>query len=41
MDDREGYMPPAALSQAIETALEGTLYTKGTIDTYIIAVIEL
>ena len=40
-DDREGYMPPAALSQAVGTALEGTLYTKGTVDAYIAAVIEL
>jgi len=34
-------MPPAALSQAVGTALEGTLYTKGTVDAYITAVIEL
>jgi len=40
-DDREGYMPPAALSQAVGTAPEGTLYTKGTVDAYIAAVIEL
>ena len=40
-DDREGYVPPAALSQAVGTAPEGTLYTKGTVDAYIAAVIEL
>jgi hypothetical protein len=40
-DDREDYMPLAALSQAIRIALEGTLYTKGTINAYIIAIIEL
>jgi hypothetical protein len=40
-DDREGYIPPAALSQAVGIAPEGTLYTKGTVDAYIAAVIEL
>jgi hypothetical protein len=40
-DDRKGYVPLAALSQAVRTAPEGTLYTKGTVDAYIVAVIEL
>jgi hypothetical protein len=40
-DNREGYMPPAALSQVIGTAPERTLYTKGTINAYITAVIKL
>jgi hypothetical protein len=40
-DDREGYVPLVALSQAVGIAPEGTLYTKGTIDAYIAAVIEL
>jgi hypothetical protein len=34
-------MPPAALSQAVGIAPEGTLYTKGTVNAYITAVIEL
>jgi hypothetical protein len=41
MDDRESYVPLAALSQAIRITLEGTLYTKGTVDAYITAIIEL
>jgi hypothetical protein len=39
-DDREGYMPPAALAPATE-APKGSLLTRGTIDAYIAAVIEL
>jgi hypothetical protein len=34
-------VPPAALALAIESALEGSLFTKSTIDAYIAAVIEL
>jgi hypothetical protein len=44
VDDRENYVPPAALAHAAEvpTALdEGSLLTKGTVDAYIAAVIEL
>jgi hypothetical protein len=43
-EDREGYVPPAALVPAEEPtaeAAEGSLLTKGTIDAYIAAVIEL
>jgi hypothetical protein len=40
-DDREGYVPPAALAPAIEAAPEGSLFTKSTVDAYIAAVIEL
>ena len=43
-DDREGYVPPAALAQAAEVPAapdEGSLLTKSTIDAYIAAVIEL
>lgn len=46
-DDREGYVPPAALAPpeeppAAEAAEpEGTLLTRGTVDAYIAAVIEL
>jgi len=40
-DDREDYVPPAALIPAIEASLEGSLYTKSTVDAYIAAVIEL
>ena len=40
-DDHEGYVPLVALSQAVRIALEGTLYTKGTINAYITAIIEL
>jgi Centromere DNA-binding protein complex CBF3 subunit, domain 2/Transcriptional activator of glycolytic enzymes len=50
IDDREGYVPPAALAplgEAVEAAAEaaaeaeGTLLTRGTVDAYIAAVIEL
>jgi hypothetical protein len=43
-DDREGYVPPAALAPAMEAPAalaEGSLLTKGTVDAYIAAVIEL
>jgi Centromere DNA-binding protein complex CBF3 subunit, domain 2/Transcriptional activator of glycolytic enzymes len=43
-DDREGYVPPAALAPATEAptdAAKGSLLTRGTIDAYIAAVIEL
>jgi hypothetical protein len=43
-DDREGYMPPAALAQAAGALValdKGSLLTKGTVDAYIAAVIEL
>jgi hypothetical protein len=43
-DDREGYMPPAALAPATEVTTatdKGPLLTRGTIDAYIAAVIEL
>jgi hypothetical protein len=39
-DDREGYVPPAALAPVTE-APKGSLLTRGTIDAYIAAVIEL
>jgi hypothetical protein len=43
-EDREGYVPPAALATlTLEPGKEegGTLLTKGTVDAYIAAVIEL
>jgi hypothetical protein len=43
-DDRDGYEPPAALAaadDAAEPAKLGSLLTKGTVDAYIAAVIEL
>jgi hypothetical protein len=40
-DDREDYVPPAALIPAVEASLEGSLYTKSTVDAYIAAIIEL
>ncbi|KAM5344532.1 hypothetical protein ACJ41O_013068 [Fusarium nematophilum] len=40
-DDREGYVPPTALAPAAEDLTEGSLLTRGTIDAYIAAVIEL
>ena len=38
-DDREDYVPPAALASIIEP--QGSLLTKGTIDAYVAAVMEL
>lgn len=43
-DDREGYVPPAALASATEAptaAGKGSLLTRGTVDAYVAAVIEL
>ena len=43
-DDREGYVPPAALARAAGAPAasdEGSLLTKSTVDAYIAAVIEL
>lgn len=49
-DDREGYVPPAGLvpeagappeAEAEAEALAGTLLTRGTVDAYVAAVIEL
>ncbi|KAK7592307.1 hypothetical protein V3481_006928 [Fusarium oxysporum f. sp. vasinfectum] len=40
-DDREGYVPPTALAPAAADLAEGSLLTKGTIDAYIAAVVEL
>ena len=40
-DDREGYMPPVALAPVTKEAPKGSLLTRGTIDAYIAAVIEL
>lgn len=42
-DDREGYVPPIALAPTLEAAeeLQGSLFTKGTVDSYVAAVIEL
>ena len=43
-DDREGYVPPAALAPTTNapTAVdEGSLLTRSTVDAYIAAVIEL
>jgi hypothetical protein len=39
-DDREDYVPPAALAPAVDVK-EGSLFTKNTVDAYIAAVIEL
>ena len=43
-DDREGYVPPAALAPALDAPAapsKGSLLTKGTVNAYIAAVIEL
>ena len=40
-DDREDYVPLAALILAIEASLEGSLYIKSIVDAYIAAIIEL
>ena len=43
-DDREGYVPPAALAPAMAEApegSEGSLLTRGTVDAYVAAAIEL
>ncbi|KAG6996259.1 hypothetical protein FocnCong_v013425 [Fusarium oxysporum f. sp. conglutinans] len=40
-DDRKGYVPPTALAPAAADLTEGSLLTRGTIDAYIAAVIEL
>ena len=43
-DDREGYVVPAALAPATESPVaadKGSLLTKGTVDAYIAAVLEL
>ena len=45
-DDRESYVPPASIATAAAAATagdgeEGDLFTKGTVDAYIAAVIEL
>jgi hypothetical protein len=46
-DDYKGYVPPPALELAAQGAgapaapVEGALFTKGTVDTYIAAVLEL
>ncbi|KAM4061819.1 centromere DNA-binding protein complex CBF3 subunit, domain 2 domain-containing protein [Hirsutella rhossiliensis] len=40
-DDREGYVPPTGLATAAVDLTEGSLLTRGTIDAYIAAVIEL
>lgn len=49
MEDREGYVPPAALAQDLAqaqaeaegTEAAGTLFVKGTLDAYVAAVMEL
>ncbi|XP_044720097.1 centromere DNA-binding protein complex CBF3 subunit [Hirsutella rhossiliensis] len=40
-DDREGYVPPTGLATAAVDLTEGYLLTRGTIDAYIAAVVEL
>ena len=44
-DDREGYVPPAALAPATEEVAEeapvGSLLVRGTVDAYIAAIMEL
>ena len=43
-DDCEGYVPPAALAPAMAEApegSEGSLLTRGTVDAYVAAAIEL
>ena len=44
-DDREGYVPPAALAPATEEATEeapaGSLLVRGTVDAYVAAIMEL
>ena len=44
VDDREGYVLPTALAPMIAKApkgAKGSLLTRGTIDTYVAAIIEL
>jgi hypothetical protein len=44
VDDREDYVPPAAFAPMAEedkAAVEGTLLTRGTVDAYVAAVLEL
>ena len=41
IDDREGYVLPVALLVPTTKAPKGSLLTRGTIDAYIAAVIEL
>jgi len=44
VNDREGYVPPAALAAAIDVAAptaKGSLLMRSTIDAYIAAIIEL
>ena len=41
IDDYKGYIPLVALTPAIEVALEGSLFTKSTINTYITTIIKL
>jgi hypothetical protein len=40
-DDREDYILPTALAPTTKEAPKGSLLTRGTIDTYIIAIIKL
>jgi len=45
-DDRKTYIPPASISLAAGASAsareeEGELFTKGTVDAYIAAIIEL
>ena len=46
-DDREGYVPPLALELAAQgvgapaVPVKGALFTKGTVDAYVAAVLEL
>jgi hypothetical protein len=46
-DNREGYVPPPALELAAQGAgapavpVEGALFTKGTVNAYITAVLKL
>jgi hypothetical protein len=40
-DDREDYVPPAALDLEGDSGAASSLLTKGTLDAYIAAVIEL
>jgi hypothetical protein len=46
-DDREGYVPPLALELVAQGAgapavpIEGALFTKGIVNAYIVAILEL
>jgi hypothetical protein len=40
-DDHKDYIIPAVIASAADSAIEGVLYIKSIVDTYIATVIEL